>query len=134
MGLWRPILAYRPVSSPEHHRSLAVVPLIRYQRYDGGSWNQAYLRNARSSWYSNMVALDELSSIRDLNDWVKPGEPFCLVVFEKLPLNKENVELVLSQCRTTATEEVADEKPYSGVKLKLYVLMRNARTGIARPR
>ena len=69
-----------------------------------------------------MDALDNFPPIRELDNWVKPGETFCLVVFENLPLNRENVDLVLSQCRTTAVEEVADEKPYSGVKLKLYVL------------
>ena len=124
-ALQRLARAHPEVRKVLHLTEITANPFAEYGR--GGSWNQAYLRNARSSWYSNMAALDELRTIRDLNDWVKPGEPFCLVVFENLPLNRENVDLVLSQCRTTATEEVADEKPYSGVKLKLYVLMRNVR-------
>jgi hypothetical protein len=66
-----------------------------------------------------------LTPIQDLNDWLKPGEIFCLVVFESNPLNLANVNLVLNQCRTITVEEVADGKPYPGMKLKLYVLTRN---------
>ena len=98
-------------------------PFAEYGR--GGPWHQACLKNARSSWYSNMEAVDELTPIQDLNAWVKPGETFCLVVFESIPLNLANVDLVLHQCRTIAVDEVADEKPYPGIKLKLYVLTRN---------
>ena len=98
-------------------------PFAEYGR--GGSWDQAYLRNAGSSWYSNMEAMDGLTPIQDLNDWVKPGEVFCMVIFEGVPLNMANLDLVLNQCRTIAVEEVADGKPYPGIKLKLYVLARN---------
>jgi len=103
-----------------HLTEITANPFAEYGR--GCSWKQAYLRNAGSSWYSNMDALDELASIREVRDWMQPAESFCLVVFENLPLNRENVDLVLNQCRTIAVEEVADEKPYSGVKLKLYLL------------
>jgi hypothetical protein len=47
----------------------------------------------------------------------------CYMVSRRV-FGRENVDLVLNQCRTTAVEVVADEKPYSGVKLRLHVLMR----------
>ena len=32
---------------------------------------------------------------------------------------------VLAQCQTVAVDDVVDEKPYSGAKLKLYILRYN---------
>ncbi len=122
-ALQRLAKAHPEVKKVLHLTEHTASPFAEYGR--GGSWDQAYLRNARSSWYSNMEAMDELTPIQDLNDWVKPGETFCLVVFENIPLNLANVDLVLNQCRTIAVEEVADGKPYPGMKLKLYVLTRN---------
>jgi hypothetical protein len=46
-------------------------------------------------------------------------------VFDKRPLNRANIDLLLAQCQTFAVDDVVDEKPYSGVKLKLYILRYN---------
>ena len=122
-ALQRLAQAHPEVKKVLHLTELTASPFAEYGR--GGNLDQAYLRNAQSSWYSNMEAMDNLTRIPDLNAWVKPGETFCLVIFENVPLNLVNLDLVVNQCRTIAVEEVADAKPYPGIKLKLYVLTRN---------
>ena len=91
----------------------------------GGPWSQGYFKNDQSSWYSNREAMDGMTPLKRLSDWVKREEIFCLVVFDKLPLNRANIDLLLAQCQTLAVADVVDEKPYSGVKLKLYILSYN---------
>jgi hypothetical protein len=106
-----------------HVAELTAGPLAEYGR--GGPWSQGYFKNDQSSWYSNMEALDGMTPLKRLSDWVKREEIFCLVVFDKLPLNRANIDLLLAQCHTLAVDDVVDEKPYSGMKLKLYILRYN---------
>jgi len=106
-----------------HVTELTAGPLAEYGR--GGPWSQGYFKNDQSSWYSNMEALDGMTPLKRLSDWVKRDEIFCLVVFDKLPLNRANIDLLLAQCQTLAVDDVVDEKPYSGAKLKLYILSYN---------
>jgi hypothetical protein len=124
-GPYRQSLDHLSKARPEarkivHLTEVTAGPFYEYGR--GGPWSQYYLKNNKSSWYSNMDAFEGMAGIKSLDAILQKDETFCLVVFDKLPLNQENIGLVLSQCQTVAVDEVVDEKPYSGVKMKLYIL------------
>jgi len=78
--------------------------LAEYGR--GGPWSQGYFKNDQSSWYSNREAMDGMTPLKRLSDWVKREEIFCLVVFDKLPLNRANIDLLLAQCQTLAVADL----------------------------
>lgn len=103
-----------------HVNELTAGPLAEYGR--GGAWKQYYLKNEGTSWYSNLEAFDELTSVRNLEEMVERGEVFCLAEFAGVPLNGQNLDLVASRCDTVAVEEVPDDKPYPGILLKLHIL------------
>ncbi len=124
-GPYRQALRHLSTAHPEVQKLLHVAettaaPFDEYGR--GGPWHQAYLNNDRSGWYANMQALDGMVPCRRLGDWVGRDETFCLVEFVNLPVNRENIDLLLAQCRTLAVDEIADEKGYPGIKLKLHIL------------
>ncbi len=103
-----------------HLNELTAGPLAEYGR--GGPWKQYYLKNEGTSWYSNLEAFDGLAAVRNLGEMVERGEIFCLAEFVGYPLNGRNMELVASQCGPVAVEEIHDDKPYPGVRLRLHIL------------
>ena len=103
-----------------HVNELTAGPFAEYGR--GGPWKQYYLKNEGSSWYSNMEAFDALSAVRDLREMAGAGETFCMAEFPGVPLNGRNYDLVTAQCTTVAVEEIRDDKPYPGGRLKLHIL------------
>lgn len=102
-----------------HLNEVTAGPLFEYGRF---TWQQFYLHNAGTSWYSNMEAFDGLHPIQRLDEMVQDGEVFCLAEFAVFPLNGQNLTLVSSQCEEIGIEEISDEKSNSGVGLKLHIL------------
>jgi hypothetical protein len=103
-----------------HLNELTAGPLAEYGR--GGPLTQYYLKNAGTSWYSNLEAFDALTPVGALGEMVEPGEVFCLAEFVGLPLNGQNMDLVVSSCDILAVEEINDDKTSSGIRLKLHIL------------
>ena len=103
-----------------HLNELTAGPFAEYGR--GDTWQQYYLNNQGTSWYSNMKAFDGVKSVASIDQMVGDGEIFCLAEFAIYPLNGQNLSLVTSQCDTIGVEEINDDKPYSGVVLKLHIL------------
>ena len=112
--------AHPEVRKIVHVAELTAGPFAEYGR--GGPWTQYYLKNDRSSWYLNMDIFPAMTAVKDPSDVAPKEEVFCLAVFDPVPLNKTNIDLVLARCRTVAREEVADAKPYPGIKITLYLL------------
>jgi len=79
------------------------------------------LANERAITFTNMDVFDRLSKVKSLQQALAAGERFCLVVFENVPLNQSNVDLVLSSSRSLATERVIDRKG-GAVTLALHIL------------
>lgn len=124
-GPYRQSLAHLSRAHPEvkkivHVAETTAGPFDEYGR--GGRWRQFYLKNEGTSWYMNMDMFSGLRAIEGLNAVMDKDEVFCLAVFDNLPLNKANIDLLLSQNQVLACDEVVDSKPYPGIKLKLYVL------------
>lgn len=103
-----------------HINELTTGPFSEYA--SGTRWKNYYLKNDRASWYSNMEMFDGATPVRDLAAMTEEREVFCLVEFSGFWLNRPNIDLVLSQCDLIAVENAADEKPYPGIVLKLYLL------------
>jgi len=124
-GPYRQSLEHLSQAHPEvkkivHIAEITAGPFDEYGR--GGRWRQYYLKNEGSSWYLNMDMFAGMRAIKGLEDVVDKNEVFCLAVFDNLPLNKGNIDLLLSQCQMLACDEVVDARPYPGIKIKLYVL------------
>jgi hypothetical protein len=66
------------------------------------------------------------------NEWINPAWschaktlPLFGSSWKRIRINRANIDLLLAQCQTIAVDDVADERPYSGAKLKLYILRYN---------
>jgi hypothetical protein len=112
--------AHPEVRKIVHIAETTAGPFDEYGR--GDLWRQYYLKNEGSSWYMNMDMFPGLVAIKGLDAVMGKDEVYCLVVFDNLPLNKANIDLLLSQSQLLACDEVMDSKPYPGIKLKLYSL------------
>lgn len=124
-GPYRQSLGYLSQTHPEvkkivHLAEITAGPFDEYGR--SGQWRQFYLKNEGASWYLNMDMFAGMTAIRGLEGIMQKDEVFCLAVFDNLPLNKGNIDLLLSQCQLLACDEVVDAKPYPGIKIKLYIL------------
>lgn len=103
-----------------HLNEVTAGPFSEYGR--GGRWKQCYLNGDGTSWYSYMEILEGMDPVQQLRELVRPGEVFCIAEFAGLPLNRHNLERVTAECDTLAVEEIADEKPYPGIALRLHIL------------
>jgi hypothetical protein len=124
-GPYRQSLEHLSHAHPEvkkivHVAEITAGPLDEYDR--SRRWHQYYLKNEGSSWYMNMDMFPGVTAIKGLEGVMEKEEVFCVAVFDNLPLNKKNIDLLLSQCQFLACDEVVDAKPYPGIKVKLYLL------------
>ena len=103
-----------------HLNEVTAGPFYEYGR--GDPWQQYYLNNAGTSWYSNMEAFDGMTAIRSLEEMAGDGEVFCLAEFAAFALNGQNLSLVTAQCDELGVEEITDDKMNTGVALKLHIL------------
>jgi hypothetical protein len=103
-----------------HVMEITAGPLYEYGK--DGPWSQYCLKNEKAVWYTNTDVFDGMQSIKKLNDILKINEVFCAAEFPYVDINKDNLDLIISQCETMTIETVVDDKSKSGINIKLYIL------------
>jgi hypothetical protein len=71
---------------------------------------------------SNVDAFSEIKQYQKPEEFLKSGEKFCLVRFHNLELNRENLDLVLSESDLIKKDTVYDNKVENGIFMQLYLL------------
>jgi hypothetical protein len=87
-----------------------------------------YSGNSRLSHYwlkANMSNVDAFTEVHQFNkpeEFLQSGETFCTVRFHNLELNKENLDLILSESELIKVDTVRDKKVENGIFIQLYLL------------
>jgi hypothetical protein len=71
---------------------------------------------------SNVDAFPEVHQYNQPGEFLHSGEVFCAVRFHNLQLNKENLDLVLSESELIKKDSVRDNKVKNGIIIHLYLL------------
>jgi hypothetical protein len=72
---------------------------------------------------SNVDAFLQVHQYKHPSEFLKPGEEFCTARFNDLELNKENLDLVLSESELIIIDTVRDNKVEDGIiMIQLYLL------------
>jgi hypothetical protein len=87
--------------------------------YNGTSGLSHYWLKAKMS---NVDAFPEVHQYNQPGEFLEPGEVFCTVRFHNLELNKENLELVLSESELIKLDTVVDNKFKNGIMIQVYLL------------
>jgi hypothetical protein len=87
--------------------------------YNGNSGLSHYWLKAKMS---NVDAFPEVHQYNQPGEFLQTGEVFCAVRFHNLELNKENLDLVLSESELIKTDTVRDNKFKNGIIIQLYLL------------
>ena len=87
--------------------------------YNGTSGLSHYWLKAKMS---NVDAFPEVHQFNQPGEFLEPGEEFCTVRFHNLELNKENLDLVLSESELIKIDTVRDNKLKNGIFIQLYLL------------
>lgn len=99
-----------------HITEVTAGPLVEYSGNSGLShyWLKADM--------SNVDAFTEVHQYNQPEEFLEPGEEFCVARFHNLELNKENLDLVLSESELLKTDTVRDNKFENGIIIQLYLL------------
>jgi hypothetical protein len=107
---------YPEISKILHITEVTAGPMVEY---NGNSGLSHYWLRAKMS---NVDAFPEVHQYNQPGEFLKPGEEFCAVRFHNLSLNKENLDLVLSESELIKTDSVSDNKFKNGIIIHLYIL------------
>jgi hypothetical protein len=124
-GPYKQSLDYLAKAHPEIKKLIHVTEITAGPFYEYGSngpWTQYCIRNARARWYTNMYVFENYLAVDNLDHILEKGELFCAVDYPVVDFNKVNLDHILSQSETLNIDTVADNKPYSGAKILLYIL------------
>jgi len=107
---------YPEISKIIHITEVTAGPMVEYNSNSGLShyWLKAEM--------SNVDAFPEVHQYNRPGEFLKYGELFCVVRFHNLELNKENLDLVLSESEHIKTDTVKDHKFKNGIFIQLYLL------------
>jgi hypothetical protein len=131
-GPYRQSMEYLPKAHPEVKKILHVIeittgPLLEYSENAGLS--HYWLNNEKTIVYTNLNVFKNLHQIKTLNEFLNKDEVFCMVSFEELALNKENLNLVLSESDLIQVDTITDNKIRNGSKLLFYILRYKGKSG-----
>jgi uncharacterized membrane protein len=125
-GPYKQTIEYISATYPEikkilHITEVTAGPMVEYNGTSGLShyWLKAKM--------SNVDAFQEVHQYNQPGEFLQPGEKFCVVRFHNLELNKENLDLVLSESELIKTDTVVDNKLKNGIIIQLYLLKYNGR-------
>ncbi len=120
-GPYKQTIDYISARYPEIRKILHITevtagPLVEYSGNSGFShyWLKAEM--------SNVDAFTEVHQYNKPEEFLQPGEEFCAVRFHNLELNKQNLDLVLSESELIKTDTVTDSKFKNGIIIQLYLL------------
>jgi uncharacterized membrane protein len=107
---------YPEISKVLHITEVTAGPMIEYNDNSGLShyWLKAEM--------SNVDAFPEIQQFSLPEEFLQPGEEFCVVRFHNLELNQKNLDLVLSESELIKTDTVFDNKVEYGIFIQLYLL------------
>jgi len=120
-GPYKQTIEYISSTYPEirkifHITEVTAGPMVEYS---GNSGLSHYWLKAKMS---NVDAFPEVHQYNQPEEFLKPGEVFCAVRFHNLELNKENLDLVLSESELIKKDTVRDNKFKNGIMIQLYLL------------
>jgi uncharacterized membrane protein len=107
---------YPEISKVLHLTEITAGPLVEYT---GNSGLNHYWLKAKMS---NVDAFTQVHQYNQPGEFLQPGEEFCVVRFQNLELNKENLDLVLSESELLKTDTVSDNKVDYGIIIQVYHL------------
>jgi 4-amino-4-deoxy-L-arabinose transferase-like glycosyltransferase len=100
-----------------HITEITAGPMVEYTGNSGLShyWLKAEM--------SNVDAFPQVHQYKQPGEFLEPGEVFCAVIFNNLELNKENLDLVLSESELIKKDTIRDNKVEDGIiMIQLYLL------------
>jgi uncharacterized membrane protein len=120
-GPYKQTIEYISTTYPEirkilHITEITAGPMVEYTGNSGLShyWLKANM--------SNVDAFSEVHQYTQPEEFLQSGEEFCAVRFNNLELNKENLDLVLSESELIKTDTVRDNKFKNGIIIQVYLL------------
>ena len=120
-GPYKQTIEYISKTYPEikkilHITEVTAGPMVEYNGTSGLShyWLKAKM--------SNVDAFPEVHQYNKPGEFLESGEVFCAVRFHNLELNKENLDLVLSESELIKTDTVRDNKVDYGIMIQVYLL------------
>jgi uncharacterized membrane protein len=120
-GPYKQTIGYISTTYPEikkilHITEVTAGPMVEYNGTSGLShyWLKAKM--------SNVDAFTEVHQYNQPGEFLKSGEVFCAVRFHNLELNKENLDLVLSESELIKTDTISDNKFKNGIIIQVYLL------------
>jgi len=120
-GPYKQTIEYISATYPEirkilHISEVTAGPLVEYSSNSGlcHYWLKADM--------SNVDAFTEVHQYNRPEEFLQPEEEFCVVRFHNLELNKENLDLVLSESELIKTDTISDNKFKNGIIIQLYLL------------
>lgn len=120
-GPYKQTIEYISNTYPEikkilHITEITAGPMLHYNGSSGLShyWLKAEM--------SNVDAFPEVNQYNQPGEFLRPEEEFCAVRFNNLELNKENLDLVLSESELIKTDTVSDNKFENGIMIQVYLL------------
>jgi len=129
VGPYRSVLHYIKENHPEvtkvyHPAELTIGPSLEYNAI--GPWTHYWLANTESVFYTNIGVYRELHQVSHLDEMLEEGEVFCMLDVVGMPLNRENVERVMSSSEQLASEIFRDDKvtvaSAQGLQIQVYAL------------
>lgn len=120
-GPYKQSVEYIATTYPEIKKVLHITEITAgpMTAYNGNSGLGHYWLKAEMS---NVDAFKEIHQYKQPCEFLKPGEVFCAVRFNNLELNKENLDLVLSESELIKTDTVSDNKVEYGNIIQVYLL------------
>jgi|WetSurMetagenome_2_1015567.scaffolds.fasta_scaffold51449_1 4-amino-4-deoxy-L-arabinose transferase-like glycosyltransferase len=103
-----------------HVTEITTGPLLEYNNI--GNWKHYWIQNEKSVFYTNLNVFTCLHQIPSLDKALSHDEIFCLADMEIAPLNREVLNMILSQSRTIQVDKVVDNKSKPSITISLYLL------------
>ena len=112
--------AHPDVKKIVHISELTTGPLLEHNSI--GNWDHYWLNNDSASYYTNINVFTDLHQISSLDELLSQDESFCLVDMANNPLNRENLDLILSKSYVTTIDTIRDAKSKTPISLLFYIL------------
>ncbi|MFC2138750.1 glycosyltransferase family 39 protein [Bacteroidota bacterium] len=120
-GPYKQTIDYIAKTYPDIHKVLHITEITAgpMVEYNGKSGLSHYWLKAKMS---NVDAFPEVHQFKQPEEFLQKGEVFCAVQFNNLELNKENLDLAISESELIKTDTVKDNKVENGIRILVYLL------------
>jgi hypothetical protein len=120
-GPYKQTIEYIATTYPDIRKILHISEITAgsMTEYTGKTGLSHYWLKAKMS---NVDAFTEIHQYNQPGEFLQSDEVFCAVQFNNLDLNKENLDLVLSESELIKTDTVSDNKVEYGNQILVYLL------------